>query len=265
MATPISLDNQHIWTPLIHMSAHESFNRSLSRKQQELPQQHRPGGSFQDKTWPAIGAISHDLTTSNDVITISSDGESDADDGDDTVHDTMQIPRPLETRSSVAESDAAGSFGVWPSIGPLCRDGFRRCSAWARVITPVPFLDRLPRRLGVSRAMSSSSDKVINRFDCEEEAPEWPVGLVGVTTEPDPAGLAASCAAEAYAVVDKDAGTQTSSSLFPSCQETISYNVTLLQAVTTRLQCQKPDAPLPKRNKSRLHLPRGATAKSVLT
>ncbi|OAQ58054.1 chromo (CHRromatin organization MOdifier) domain-containing protein [Pochonia chlamydosporia 170] len=110
MATLVSLDDQRIWVPPKHKSAKGSFGKASSCKQQGLSQQDRAARSRQDGSVLPKSAPSHCQMTSNDVIIISSDEESDTGDEDDGVNDTLQGPRPHQPHSSVAGSDASGEW-----------------------------------------------------------------------------------------------------------------------------------------------------------
>ncbi|KAK9444895.1 chromo (CHRromatin organization MOdifier) domain-containing protein [Metarhizium brunneum] len=91
------------------MSASESFSKLSPGKQQELSQQDRTARSCQDGYVLPKSALSHRQTTSSEVITISSDEESDTDDGDSGVDGTLQSSRPRGSPLSVA-GDAPGEW-----------------------------------------------------------------------------------------------------------------------------------------------------------
>lgn len=92
------------------MSASESFSKLSPREQQELSQQDRTARSSQNGYVLPKSALSHRRTTSSEVITISPDEESDTDDGDSGVDDTLQSSRPRGSSLSVAGSDASGEW-----------------------------------------------------------------------------------------------------------------------------------------------------------
>lgn len=109
MAALISLDNQSIWVPPSHMSASESFSKLSPGKQQEPSQQDRTARYCQDGYVLPKSALSHRQTTSSEVITISSDEESDTDDGHSGVDGTLQSSRPRGSPLSVA-GDSPGEW-----------------------------------------------------------------------------------------------------------------------------------------------------------
>lgn len=115
MATLVSLDDQRIWAPPKHNSAQESFSKPSSCKQQELSLQDRTARSPQD------GFVLPG-SSSNDAIIISSDEESDTDNEDDGVNDTLQTSPPCKSHSSVAGHDAGSDpCGEWDEsyCGPI--------------------------------------------------------------------------------------------------------------------------------------------------